>query len=334
MEDGLSCQSPALPYSSAPFIIQNQMSTEKSVQKSPPSILDCIGTDIWKEEVHKVIPKEIALDAFLRVARSTASDSKFANCDPKSFLLALLKCGRAGLYADGREAHLIAFGREVQAVFDVKGICSLAGRAGILVTPKLVHENDEFSVEEDDGTGKTKITHRVNYRAPRGAIQAVYSRAVMSDGRVDYEIMSVDEVEGVRQSYSRAKDSSPWKNSWGEMAKKTAIKRHSKRWDMSPEIRQALNADDDSLPEAQVKVKAPIFKSEQPKLPEPDKPLVTVRKLCESSGFKEEQIVAMMKDIGLADEKSTTLDEQSDVDLVLVLNGWADFAARLNGGVQ
>lgn len=84
-----------------------------------------------------------------------------------------------------------------------------------------------------------------------------------------------------------------------------------------------------------VEVKQPIFKGvPQPKLPEPEKPLAAVRRLCESSGLKEDQIVAMMKDIGLADEKTTTLDEQSDVDLVLVTNGWEDFAARLKGGVQ
>lgn len=307
-----------------------------SVQKSPPSILDCIGTDIWKEEVSKVIPKEIALDALLRVARSTASDSKFANCDPKSFLLALLKCGRAGLYPDGREAHLIAFGRDVQAVFDVKGICSLAGRAGILVTPKLVHENDEFSVEEDDGTGKTRITHKVNYRAPRGAIQAVYSRAVMKDGQVDYEIMSADEVEQVRQSYSRAKDSSPWKNSWGEMAKKTAIKRHSKRWDMSPDIRQALNADDDSLPEQPREMKQPIFKSATVEVEPPRKseenPVAIVRKLCEDAGISEPVMIEFMQAIGTADDAHSTLD---DVHLTypeamqMVASNWADFSTRI-----
>lgn len=234
----------------------------QALVKQEPTVLSCIGSDVWKEEVQKVIPKEIALEAMLRVGRSVASDPKFANVDPKSFLLALLKCSRAGLYPDGREAHLIAFGREVQAIFDVKGICALAGRAGILVTPKIVLEKDEFEVQEDDGAGKTKVTHRADYRKPRGEIQVVYSRAVMPNGAVDYEIMSADEVEHVRQTFSRAKDSTPWKNSWGEMAKKTVIKRHSKRWDMSPELRQALNADDDSLPDPkELKTSVPIFTS-------------------------------------------------------------------------
>lgn len=247
----------------------------QAIAKSEPTVLSCIGSDVWKEEVQKVIPKEIALEAILRVGRSVASDPKFQNVDPKSFLLALLKCGRAGLYPDGREAHLIAFGRDVQVIFDVKGICALAGRAGILVTPKVVFEQDQFEVEEDDGTGKTKVVHKVDYRKPRGEIQAVYSRAVMPSGQVDYEIMSADEVERVRQNFSKAKDSTPWRNSWGEMAKKTVVKRHSKRWDMSPDIRQALNSDDDSAPDPkELKTSAPIFSSPEPAEVIPDAEVV------------------------------------------------------------
>lgn len=314
------------------------MNKETSLSKSPPTVLSCIGSDVWKEEVAKVIPKEIALDALLRVARSTASDNKFANCDPKSFLLALLKCGRAGLYPDGREAHLIAFGKDVQAVFDVKGICSLAGRAGILVTPKLVFENDEFTVEEDDGNGKTKILHRVNYRAPRGAIQAVYSRAVMKDGQVDYEIMSADEVEQVRQHYSRAKDSSPWKNSWGEMAKKTVIKRHSKRWDMSPEIRQALNSDDDTAPPIGAsRLATPIFKAKAIELPPEPEVVVNwhfelckkTHELCKRDEIESKTLAEFMQSVGLLEEGELNVSLASEEGLKTVLDNWEDFSRRM-----
>jgi recombination protein RecT len=312
-----------------------------AVIKSAPTVLSCIGSDVWKEEVAKVIPKEIALEALLRVARSTASDPKFNNVDPKSFLLALLKCARAGLYPDGREAHLIAFGKDVQTVFDVKGICSLASRAGVLVTPKLVFSTDKFSVEEDDGNGRTRINHSVDYRSPRGEIQAVYSRAVMKDGQVDYEIMSAEEVEDVRQRYSKAKDSSPWKNSWGEMAKKTVIKRHSKRWDMSPEIRQAFNADDDSiadkLPAMPVK---PIFGNvtnvESPKTlapaPSVTDALVDLKALMEDANIAESTLIEFMQAIGLADENIKTLEEAhtaNDVALQTIIKDWEEFSQRI-----
>lgn len=323
--------------------------------------LDCVSTPQWKVEVQKVIPKEIALEAMLRVARSAASEAKFAMVDPRSFLLALLKCGRAGLYPDGREAHLIPFGKEVQAIFDWKGLVALANRAGIMVTAKLVYENDHFDVQEDDGTGKTTVLHVVNYRRPRGELQAVYSRAVRADGKVDYEIMTAEEVEAVRQHYSRAKDSTPWKNSFGEMMKKTAIKRHSKRWDMSPEIRQAMNADDDTAPpieEVKPPVK-PIFKTPAPapvvdagavegvsESPEPDKSspapasaqgeaLHDVLNRCKKAGILPYQLTEFLQVIGLGEEGQELGEilDTNDTAYGMIVENWEEFSSRIKEAV-
>jgi recombination protein RecT len=316
------------------------MSEKQQMTKPAANLLTCIGSDQWKQELAKVIPKEVTLESLLRVARSVASESKFAVCEPRSFLLALLKCCRAGLYPDGREAHLIPFGKEVQAIFDWKGLVALANRAGYLVTAKLVHENDQFQVMEDDGSGATKVIHEVNYRSSRGELQAVYSRAVRPDGKVDYEIMTSEEVEQVRQQYSRSKDSTPWKHSFGEMAKKTVIKRHSKRWDMSPEIRQLINADDDSADfEPKPKVSAPIFKStpvvEVPaettpaKEPEQAGPLDQVRALCKKDGIKEATLLEFLGAIGLAEDGDTELTNLPEQTLMLCVEQWADFSARI-----
>lgn len=321
-------------------------------------MLGCVSSDKWKEEVAKVIPNGIAVEAMLRVARSVATDSKFANCEPTSFLSALLKCARAGLYPDGREAHLIAFGRDVQAIFDVKGICALASREGITVTPKLVHANDEFEVDEDDGAGKTRVLHKVDYRKSRGEIAAVYSRATLPNGQVDYEFMTTEEVEQVRNHYSRAKESTPWKNSWGEMAKKTVIKRHSKRWDLSPETRSALNSDDDSAPPLAGEVKppaAPLFKGPAPVVEAPppappaappkearpkparptNDPVASVRQMCKVSDIKEETLIGFLKLIGMAEESDTTLEEVNNGNsetMGLVMAQWDEFSARMKEG--
>lgn len=308
--------------------------TELQKPKQAPNILSCIASDQWKHEVAKVLPKEVTLEAVLRVARSVASEHKFSTCDPRSFLLALLKCARAGLYPDGREAHLIPFGQEVQAVFDWKGIVALANRAGYLVTPKLVHENDRFEVMEDDGDGHTKVVHHADYRKPRGEIQAVYSRAVRPDGQVDYEIMTAEEVEHVRQQYSRAKDSSPWKNSYGEMMKKTVIKRHSKRWDMSPEIRQAINSDDDTPPPFnESKVSTPIFKAnpatvEVEAKPEPT-PLEQVHSLIVKDGVRETDLVEFLQVIGMADELQESIADLDSGVLAMVVEEWPKFLSKI-----
>lgn len=314
--------------------------------KDSPNLLTCIASDQWKQEVTKVLPKDITLEAVLRVARSVASEARFAQCEPRSFLLALLKCARAGLYPDGREAHLIPFGKEVQAIFDWKGLVALANRAGYLVTPKLVHENDVFEVDEDDGSGQTKVLHKADYRKPRGEVQAVYSRVVRPDGRVDYEIMTAEEVEQTRKQYSRAKDSSAWKNSWPEMAKKVCVKRHSKRWDLSPEIRQAINADDDApVFNEPPKPTKPIFSKpaqpaaqlEMPAIPaqesEPDaeseSPLAKVKSLCAEAKTPESTLIEFLSVIGLAND-GENLSTVGDDALAMVISQWPEFSARIN----
>ena len=55
--------------------------------------------------------------------------------------------------------------------------------------------------------------------------------------------MTFEEIEKVREA-SRAKDSGPWVSWWGEMARKTVIRRLSKRLPMSTDLEQTLHADD------------------------------------------------------------------------------------------
>lgn len=245
----------------------------------------------------------------------------------------------------------MCFGKDVTAIFDVKGIVTLASRAGILVTPKLVHAKDKFRTLEDDGDGKTKVLHEVNYLQDRGELMAVYSRAVMKDGQVDYEFMTADEVDHVRKTYSKQADKGPWKDSFGEMAKKTVIKRHSKRWDMSPEIRQALNDDDDSiLNPPETTVSAPIFKPAEtkqieqtkakPKEKKPEPAVATpapeenvtakqVRELCEKDDIGEIELIKYVEDLGMSVPGDKVLEDLQVPDLENIVDRWDDLASGI-----
>jgi len=64
--------------------------------------------------------------------------------------------------------------------------------------------------------------------------------------------MTLAEVEAIRKR-SRSGNVGPWQTDFDEMAKKTAIRRHSKRLTLSPEFAAALEKDDDRLEERPVK---------------------------------------------------------------------------------
>ena len=317
---------------------------EKPKTPAPVTVLGCLESPRWSTELSRVLPKEMVLEAVVRVARSAVSGNpNLSRCDPQSFLLALLKCARAGLYPDGREAHLIPYKDQVQAIFDWKGIVALARRAGVDVSAKLVYADDHFEVDEDDGTGRTKLVHKVDYRKPRGELMAVWSRACQPNGTCDYEVMTKDEVEEVRRKFSRAADSDAWKKSFGEMAKKTCIRRHSKRWDMSPELREAINNDDDTPPtglplptsepklrERTVEVAATVTVSPPGGMAAV---LESIRNKAADSKIGEGALLVFIKQVCPINPDAGTLEEaavESEETLRMVNDQWDDIAKRIH----
>lgn len=236
------------------------MTTSTAVSKTTPQrdIKLLLQSDRVKEQIALALPRHMTPDRMVRVALTSINKNPaLLKCTPESLLSCMMQCSQIGLEPDGRNAHLIPYGDKCTLIVDWKGLVSLARDNGVVVTPKLVCKNDTFIVKEDDGTGRSSIVHCIDYTKPRGDIFAVYSRAKVGDD-VDYEIMTKDEVEQVRINFSRAKDADAWKKSWGEMAKKTVIRRHSKRWPLDAEKAAVFEADVEP-PVVEAPAKRPVF---------------------------------------------------------------------------
>jgi recombination protein RecT len=126
----------------------------------------------------------------------------------------------------------------------VAGILKKVRNSGELasVTAQIIHKNDKFRYWVDDHG--EHIEHEPELFADRGEIIGVYAIAKTKDESIFIEPMTKQQVEQVR-SVSRAKSSGPWVDWWEEMAKKTAIRRLSKKLPMSTDLEQTLRADDD-----------------------------------------------------------------------------------------
>lgn len=163
----------------------------------------------------------------------------------------LLNLSQMGLEPDGRNAHLIPRwskkinGHECTLIIDYKGYAELVMRSGLVASihADKVCENDVFTVDLGEIT-----EHKIDYRAERGKPYAYYCRVKMKDGTVKCEVMSRTEVEAVRVR-SKAGDEGPWITDFDEMAKKTVFRRCQKWLPISPEIRDALEKDDDRVVE-------------------------------------------------------------------------------------
>lgn len=226
----------------------------------------------FKEEVAKVLPKHLTPERMVRVGiTAVMKNPDLLKCTPASVMNCLMLCSQAGLEPDGRLAHLIPYGTTCQLIFDYKGLVTLALRNGYTsVWADKVCEGDEFNAGVEDG--RKVLEHTINWRQPRGEVYAYYAVAVRNDS-MDFEVMTMDEVKAI-QKRSRAGKSGPWMTDFDEMAKKCPLRRMSKRWDLLPEIRDIVFADDDT-PAIDVKsTAAPIFKNpEQKELPAVSEPL-------------------------------------------------------------
>lgn len=214
------------------------------------TIKDRLNSAALKNEVARVLPKHLTPDRFLRVTITALTKTpKLAQCDQASFFGCLLTLSQLGLEPDGRLAHLIPFENrkrnvtECQLILDYKGLVELAYRSGQVANlhADVVCDNDEF--EYDRGV-LTK--HKIDFRKPRGDVYAVYAMCRFKDGSEKVDVMTVDDVEAIRKR-SRAANSGPWVTDWNEMAKKTVFKRLSKWLPLSPEFRDAVEADGDKV---------------------------------------------------------------------------------------
>lgn len=215
----------------------------------------------WAE----VLPKVCTPDRFARVALSCLkSDNKLldviATKDGQlSILKAFKTCAELGIEPDGRRAYLIPFKNEVNLIIDYKGIAELAMRSGFVanIHADKVCENDEF--EYNIGTIEK---HRIDFKKERGNAYAYYAIVTFKDGSKKCEVMSKSEIDKIKErsaawgAWLKWKKICPWNSDYDEMAKKTVFKRLAKWIPQSPELRKAIETDDEDYKNTSVPIPA------------------------------------------------------------------------------
>lgn len=243
------------------------MTPEKPQQDfSQLTIRQVLTTAAFKEQVSRALPKHMNADRMARVALTALTRTpKLADCDQASFLKCMMDLSAWGLEPNGREAHLIPFYNnkrgcmECQLIIDYKGIVELIRRTGLVsvIHADTVCDKDEF--EYDRGQ---LITHKPNYREPRGPMYAVYALIRFKDGAEQCTVMTMDEVQAIRKR-SKSANNGPWVTDFDQMALKTVFKRLSKWISLSPEIRDAMDHDENTIEG----VHQPVLTGPRPDMP-------------------------------------------------------------------
>jgi recombination protein RecT len=223
------------------------------------SVRERLESPEFQNAVASVLPRHCTPERFVRVAIMAATRTpKLQLCDQTSLFGALINLSMIGLEPDGRRAHLVPFWNkkrqtyECQLIVDYKGIAELVMRSGLISTihADVVREGDIFEFETGEIKKHVPWFLRLDTAKPRhkGRIFCVYAVVRFKDGTSKADVIPTEDVEAIRKR-SNSPNDGPWVTDWDEMAKKTAFRRLAKWLPWTPEVRDAIETEDEPVGE-------------------------------------------------------------------------------------
>lgn len=189
-------------------------------------------TGMLQKEV-EALPKGFNTLRFKQNVMTVLNDNDISNMKGQEFNLArcIMKGAYLGLDFMNKECYVITFGGKPQFMTDYKGEEKLAKKYSVTpikdIYAKLVREGDQFEEGIDHGQQYINFKPKpFNNSEILGAFAVVYYR----DESMAYESMSKEDIEYIRDNFSKKSKktgefSDAWVKSFGEMAKKTALRR-------------------------------------------------------------------------------------------------------------
>jgi recombination protein RecT len=197
--------------------------------------------------VESALPKDFNRERFVQNCLAVMNETpQLAKINPSQTIQGLLKGAYLGLDFLNRECYLIPYGNSVQFQTDYKGEVKFTKKYSIRkikdIYAKVVRQGDEFVEEIIDG--KPSIDFKP-LPFNDGDIIGAFAIVLYQDGGMAYEVMSVKDINAVRNNYSKANQSKAWKNSFDEMCKKTVLRRLCKHIETDFESIEAHSAWED-----------------------------------------------------------------------------------------
>ena len=177
--------------------------------------------------VESALPKDFNRERFVQNCLAVMNETpQLAKINPAHTIQGLLKGAYLGLDFLNRECYLIPYGNSVQFQTDYRGEVKFTKKYSIRkikdIYAKVVRQGDEFTEEIVDGMPS------IDFKPlpfNDGDIIGAFAVVLYQDGGMAYEVMSVKDINAVRNNYSKASQSKAWKNSFDEMCKKTVLRR-------------------------------------------------------------------------------------------------------------
>ena len=184
-------------------------------------------------EFAKALPAHLPPERFKRVVLTAIQNNPgLMKVERRSFFNACMRAAQDGLLPDGRDGAIVEFndkarGPIAQWMVMIGGLRKKVRNSGEIASwdVYVVFENDKFELR-----ARRRPVHpaQAGDGGPRKADRSL-QRGVLQDGEKSREVMSIEEIEKVRQA-SRSKDNKfgPWVQWYEEMCRKTVARRHAR----------------------------------------------------------------------------------------------------------
>lgn len=230
--------------------------TAVAVQEAQHPIIAKI--DAKMPEIAQMLPDGMHADRFRRVVvQALVRNPDLWQCTPVSVVSAIVESAQIGLEPTGvlGRAWMLPYNakqangqwaKEAKLIVGYRGYAELTWRADrILVKTGAVRSGDEFSYQRGTDTFLHHVPANddVEREATDDNITHFWAMYTLPDGRQDFDVMSRKAVERIRE---RAKHKNPvWDTDFGEMGRKTVLRRLLKVAPLSPEVQRVLGRDEE-----------------------------------------------------------------------------------------
>lgn len=200
------------------------------------------------QQLAMALPRHLSAERFARVAiTEVRRNPELANCDPASFMSALVQSAQLGLEIGSGLglSYMIPFRnsrtgtKEVQLIIGYRGLLALVRRSGEIksIRANVVYNGDYFKYKL--GTEEV-IDHEPCGETSPAHIIKVYAVADLKDGGRQIEVMSRQQIDQIRD---RGRKNPVWNSDYAEMARKTVLRRICKFLPTSAELADAMTID-------------------------------------------------------------------------------------------
>lgn len=210
------------------------------------------------DDLRTALPPHMPPERFIRVVLTAVQNNPdLLAADRQSLWNSCMRAAQDGLLPDGREGAIVIYNTKVrgpdgqdrwikkaQWMPMVFGILKKIRNSGQLamITARVVYGGDKYRAWiDDDGE---HVLYEASETPDKNIVRCIFAMAKTKDGELLVEPLTPADIDKIR-SISRAKDKGPWVDWWDEMAKKSAIRRLSKRLPMSSDLDDLIRRDDD-----------------------------------------------------------------------------------------